>query len=576
MMHILPAIQAMAQGWLQGRPEIAIFLAIAVGYAIGAIKVGAFKLGGVAGTLLVALAIGQFGIQIDPLLSRFMFTLFIYALGFSVAPQFFASIDRTTWTWMLLVVIEAVLIVTVTFAAAWIFKLDIGTASGLLAGSATESAMVGTGIEAIGKLGLSAAAIKALEANVTTAYALSYVFSLVAIILFASQLAPWLLRIDLRKEARAALARLGGADLNLEPDQRYSSAPLVSRGYRVTAAAGKTVAALEAQLGGQAVVQSIRHGQAQMPATGAYLLDVDDEIAVAGLRVSLAGADRIIGPEIGDLSDVKFILETRDVVLVHRPMHGLTVDNLLEFLKTAACHGVFLAGITRMQRDLPATPGSKVRMGDVLRLFGRPDDVARATRLLGVADIPSNVTDFVYCCGGLVIGILIGMVSISLGTASLSLGSAGALLSGLGLGWLRSLRPTFGRFPAAAAQLLKDLGLAVFIACIGITSAPAVLTLLQTKGWQLPVCAVFISLVPTLASVYIGRYVLRIEPAILCGAIAGQHASTPAINATEAVAGNTVPVIGYTVTYAIANILLPLLSPIFVALFAATHAISSY
>ena len=150
---------------LSDRPEVAIFATLVVGYAVGAIKVGSFKLGGVAGTLLAALAIGQLGVHIDPGPQRFMFTLFIYALGFSVAPQFFASVDRTTWTWGLLVIIEVVLIVGVAFVATWLFKLDVGTASGLLAGSATESAMVGTATEAIGRLGLSGATVKTLQAN---------------------------------------------------------------------------------------------------------------------------------------------------------------------------------------------------------------------------------------------------------------------------------------------------------------------------------------------------------------------------------------------------------------------------
>jgi putative transport protein len=245
----------------------------------------------------------------------------------------------------------------------------------------------------------------------------------------------------------------------------------------------------------------------------------------------------------------------------------------MTFLRTSDCHGVYLAGITRMERTLPPLPGSKVRQGDVLRLFGKPEDVARAARLLGEAEVPSNVTDFVYLGGGLVIGILIGMITVPVAGAPLSLGSAGALLSGLCFGWLRSLRPTFGRFPSAATQILKDLGLAVFIAAIGLTSAPSVLKLLETRGWELPIAAIFISLVPTLASLYIGRFLLHMEPAVLCGAIAGQQASTPAITATEAVAGNTVPVIGYTVTYALANVLLPLLGPIFVAAFAATHTV---
>jgi hypothetical protein len=136
---------------------------------------------------------------------------------------------------------------------------------------------------------------------------------------------------------------------------------------------------------------------------------------------------------------------------------------IVEFPRTSACHGVYLAGITRMQRDLPLLPRAKVRPGDVLRLFGKPEDVARAAHLLGEAEVPGNVTDFVYLGGALVVGILIGMVTAPIAGASLSPGSPGALLSALGFGWLRSRRPTFGRFPSAAMQILEDPGLAVFI-----------------------------------------------------------------------------------------------------------------
>lgn len=559
---------------LSSRPELAIFAALIGGYAVGAIKIGPFKLGGVAGTLLAALVIGQIGVKIDPSLERFMFTLFIYALGFSVAPQFFAGVDRTTWTWTLLVVVEVVLIIAVVFAAAYLFKLDVGTASGLLAGAATESALVGTASEAIGRLGLSPATAQALQANVATAYALSYIFGLITIVLFSSQVAPWLLGIDLRKDARRVIAELGGADLNLDSDQSYSFPSLISRGFSVTAAAGKTVAAVEAEMGGDATIESISRDDELMSTTGKFVLNREDKIALSGLRRALAAATHVIGTELGDPAAVKFIVESRDVVLTHRPMHGSAMADIVKFLRSSDCHGVYLVGITRMERVLPPVPAATVRLGDVVRLFGKPEDVARAGQLLGEAKVPDNTTDFVYLGGGLVLGILIGMVTVPLAGASLSLGSAGALLSGLAFGWLRSLRPTFGKFPPAATLILKDLGLAVFIASIGLTSAPSILALLEKRGWELPVAAVFLSLLPPLASLYIGRYLLKIEPTILCGAIAGQHASTPAINAIEAASGNPVPVIGYTVTYAIANILLPLLGPVFVAAFAATHTIA--
>jgi putative transport protein len=564
------------KGLLVDRPELAIFASLIVGYAIGAIKFGPFQLGGVAGTLIAALVFGQVGVAIDPSLQRFMFTLFIYALGFSVAPQFFASVDRTTWTWGLLVGVEIVLIIVVVFVAAWLFKLDIGTASGLLAGAATESAMVGTASEAIGRLGLGAEAMKIQQANVATAYALSYIFSLVTIVLFASQAAPRLLGIDLRAEARRVLAKLGGPDLNLDSDQSHSFPSIISRGFRVTAAAGKSVATVEAELGGGATIERLQRGNAHTPVAVDGLLEASDEIAVSGLRPALADAARIIGPELSDPTDVDFIVETRDVVFTSQDVSGSDAADIVRFLHRADCRGVYLAGIVRMERALASLPGSKVRRGDVLRLYGKPADVARAARLLGKAEAPSNATDFVYLGGGLLVGVLIGLISAPVAGVSLSLGSAGALLSGLAFGWLRSRRPTFGRFPSAASQILKDLGLAVYIAAIGLTSAPGVLALLKARGWELPIAAIFVSLVPTLASVYVGRFLLRIEPAILCGAIAGQQASTPAIKATEAAAGNSVPVIGYTVTYAIANVLLPLLGPMFVAAFATInmHAVA--
>jgi putative transport protein len=567
---MLQELFATLKGLLSDRPELAIFAALIVGYAIGAIKVGPFQLGGVAGTLIAALVIGQVGVSIDPSLQRFMFTLFIYALGFSVAPQFFASVDRTTWTWGLLVGVEIVLIIVVVFVATWLFKLDVGTASGLLAGSATESAMVGTASEAIGRLGLAADATKAQQANVATAYALSYIFSLITIVLFASQAAPKLLGMDLRAEARRVMAKLGGADQNLDADQTHSFPSLVSRGFRVAAGAGKSIAALEAELGDKATIEGVRRGDASMPAVGTCLLAAGDEVAVAGPRAILADAARIFGAELAAPADVDFIVETRDVVLTRRAMHRTDVGAIEEFLRASRCRGVYLAGIKRMERTLPPLNGFKVRTGDVLRLFGKPEDVARAARLLGEAEVPNDVTDFVYLGRGLVLGILIGLVTVPLAGVPLSLGSAGALLSGLGFGWLRSRRPTFGRFPPAASQILKDLGLSVYIGSIGLTSATGVVALLKARGWELPVSAIFVSLVPTVASLYIGRYLLHMEPAILCGAIAGQQASTPAIKATEAAAGNSVPVVGYTVTYAIANVLLPLLGPLFVAAFAAT------
>ena len=128
-------------------------------------------------------------------------------------------------------------------------------------------------------------------------------------------------------------------------------------------------------------------------------------------------------------------------------------------------------------------------------------------------------------------------------------------------------RPAWGTFPPAAYELLKDLGLAVFVVCVGLSAGPQAAVLLREHGMALPVVGICVSLVPALVSLWVGHKLLRIDGPILIGAIAGQQASTPAISAVVQTANSALPVVGYTVTYALSNVLLPLMGPavVFVA-----------
>jgi AspT/YidE/YbjL antiporter-like protein len=126
-----------------------------------------------------------------------------------------------------------------------------------------------------------------------------------------------------------------------------------------------------------------------------------------------------------------------------------------------------------------------------------------------------------------------------------------------------------GNLPPAAAAVMKDLGLATFIAAVGLSAGPHAGPLLRQYGVLLPFAGIGMVLIPALISLYVGHRLLKIEPPILMGAIAGQQCSTPAISAVTGVAGNSVPLIGYTVTYAISSILLPLTGPIVVGLIGA-------
>ena len=244
-------------GFFNNVPIAVLFLTVGLGYLIGKLKVGPIQLGGVCGTLIVALLIGQTGCQMRGDLKEVAFALFIFAMGYSGGPQFFANLNRSSLRYILLPLIEAVLVLTVVLAAVPLFGLDAGTAAGLAAGAATESAVVGTAAEALKHLGLADAEVQRMEANIATAYTLTYLVGLISIVFFTSQVAPALLRINLREASKALEEKLGATSGEADDINMPTLPRLVGRSHVVKDADGKTVAAVEAELGGRTAISRI-------------------------------------------------------------------------------------------------------------------------------------------------------------------------------------------------------------------------------------------------------------------------------------------------------------------------------
>ena len=548
---------------LRAQPEIALFTSLAIGYLIGSFRIGPIQLGGVCGTLIVALLLGQTGARLAPDLKNIAFALFIFALGFTGGPQFFANIGRG-WRYGLLSVIEIVSVLALIVLAVAVMRLDAGTAAGLLAGAATESAVIGTASEAIAKLGLAEAETVRLQANVVTAYSVSYLFGLITIVLFTSQFAPLLLRIDLRAEAEKMWRTLGG-DGALGDGQRAAAPALVGRAFRIDGAHGATVFAIEQQHGFNLTIEQVRRNGSDLPVEPQLALASGDLVLVGGRREAIVAAAPGLGDEVDGADFGQVLAETRDVVLTRRDAHGLTVAQLRERAAPEQGRGVYIAAVTRLDSTIPALPGTELNRGDVLTLVGAKADVERGARRLGYVLVATQKTDFVYLGLGVLAGMAIGHLGGRIGGVSLALGTGGGcLLSGLLFGWIRSRYPLVGSLPSAAAQILKDFGLATFIAAVGLSAGPDAIRLVREYGLALPAAGILLVLVPGLLSLWIGRVFLKLDTPMLLGAIAGQQCSTPAISALVGVAGNSTPVIGYTITYALSNILLPLMGPVVV------------
>jgi AspT/YidE/YbjL antiporter-like protein len=314
------------------------------------------------------------------------------------------------------------------------------------------------------------------------------------------------------------------------------------------------------------VIERVIRGEESVAVEPSLTLKPGDRVAVAGRRNEvIQQVNVILGPESADSSDVNLVAEVRDVVVTNRKLAGRTIGEINAAVDPQLRRGAFLTGLTRLGQAVPIAPQTVVEIGDVARVAGAPSDVDRVSARIGYPVPPADKTDFLYFGLGLLSGFAVGMLGVPFRGASLGLGTGGGcLIAGLVFGWLRARRPTFGQLPAAAALYLKDFGLAVFVACIGLATGPEALKQIVRYGAALPVAGIAVSVVPGFVALYYGKYVLKMHPVILCGALCGRQASTPALNAVTLAANSNVPVLGYTVPYTIANVLLTLAGPIVV------------
>lgn len=547
-------------------PEIFIFLAIAIGTVLGRIRIYGFALGATACTLIVAVVLGQFGpIIIPPLLKSIFFGFFVFTIGYRSGPEFFASLSLQTISQVVLALVMGACGLVVILLFSVILHLDPGTAAGLGAGSLTQSSMMGTASGALEQLGLPADVLKQEQANIAAGYAVTYVCGYILVLLFVPLVAPRLMGVNLKEEAaklEAALSGGGPAKLGNLLYRKFQA-----RAYQVSAGAGRTVKEIEAQIGRRAVLERIVRGGADVEPHADTTLQVGDEILLAGPSAVIVAAGPMIGTEIEGEHVMRSVPgDVLEVFVTARTLHGRTLTEIVEQLGDKA-RGAFLRELKRRGQEVPITPGTRIYVGDVMTLVGLTHDLSRIVPLVGQPLRSSDRTDIAFLAGGLAIGLLIGLLGLTVHSIPLTLGGGGgALVAGLVCGWLRSRRPTMGAFPPAAQQSLSDLGLGGFVAAIGLANGPAALAAIEAHGLLLLGVGIVVTLTPLIVGTLFAHRVLRMNPVIVCGALAGAMTVDAAVSGSCEVAQSQTPVLGVAVPYAIANVVLTVLGPIIVGL----------
>jgi len=555
--------------FLRDNPSIVLFGALAGGYALGKVKFGkTFKLGSTTSVLLVAIVLGAFIFRGHDqelnlgLIKTVSFGFFIFAIGYKVGPDFIGGLKRGGMKYVGVAVFFCVAALLAAIVLAKAFGLNKGYAGGLLGGALTQSAVIGTADGTLQHMATGKITSDLnLKSDVAVAYAVTYIFGTAGLIILLKVIGKiW--RINLPASAKKAEAELGSVD---EADTleafRWSNVA-EPRAYRVEnpKVIGKTVKEIEDSFQKEAyhkayvsIARIQRSGKIIDDVGKDMTLDKDDVILVTGPRSATFDSWKTFGPEVDVKMARELIGEILHVCLTNKELDGKTFDEIF----SEYGHGCFVRSVTRQGHELPLAPRLRIRRGDVICVMGDRPDVEKLVKILGYAERQTAVTDLVMVGIGLIIGTLIGLVAIKVGGIPITLGvGGGVLLSGLFFGWLRSTRPTWGYIPTPTVWIFTDLGLNFFIACVGVAAGPRALDALRQAGINIFLAGVCLTSIPHILTWIFGLYLIKLNPVLLLGAMTGAGTCTAAMNSVKEDSKSAVPVIGYTVPYAIGNVLL--------------------
>ena len=544
---------------LKQYPEIAIFLALAFGYYFGKFTFKGIGLGSVTATLIAGVVIGQIGITINQPLKAFSFLMFLFAVGYGVGPQFVRGIAKDGLPQALFSVVQCVFCLAAAVVIAKVAGYDLGYAAGLYSGSQTISAAMGLSTDAINRLSMPPDQAKALIDSMPVAYAVSYMFGTMGSAIIIAVVGPKLLGIDLVGACKDYEEKFGGGKKEVggagSAWRRWAL-----RAYKVQPG-GKAVGlrASEAEdlvPNARVFIQRIRRDGQVMDATADTILQAGDIVAVAGEREVLVSLIGGAATEVDDRELLAIPVEGVDVLVTNKEVDGKTLAELAEF---PAARGVFVRKITRgaTATDIPILANTKVERGDLFTIVGRTQDTATVTKLLGVADRPTDITDMAFVGAAIVVGGLIGALVFKVAGVPLTLSTAGgALIAGIIGGWLRSVRPAFGRIPTPTVWFMNSVGLNIFIAIVGISAGPGFVNGLKTQGIGLFLWGALATTVPLVLGMFVAKYVFKFHDALTLGIVSGARTTTASLGLVCDSAKSQIPALGYTVTYAVGNTLL--------------------
>jgi len=462
--------------------------------------------------------------------------------------------DGVTFT--ILAVVCAVLGLVLVVVFSRMFGLPAGAVGGVLAGSQTMSAAIGTAEMAVtqGAYKMPAGATaEGVSAMIALGYGITYIWGTVGIILICKYLPKWW-GVDAKKAAKEYEEKFGVPNLDDVGLSGYRPAGL--RAYRLEnkQTAGKTIAQLRQTYPQYRILNVVRGGEA-LGASPDLVMQLGDVVALGGKLEDLTANMGLLGPEVADTKALAIPLDQAEILVTQK---GVVGKELKEFRHEDFAGQLQVYRMERGGVPFPVGAETKLQRFDVLFVAGLRSAVEKVAAAVGRVARPSTATDLLTLSGGMILGLLIGGINVPVGGFQVGLGNAGGLLlSGIIVSSVVSRLRFFGSTPNAARNILEDLGLVAFVSIVGVNAGASLLAQL-TGAVALKIFLVgFIACtIPPFVTWALGFHLFKINPAVLMGGVAGARShSGPCREAAKEI-GSSVPWVGFPVGYAVSGVLL--------------------
>jgi putative transport protein len=546
--------------FLAANPYLLLFLAVGLAVWVGRFSFKGYGLGMVAAAIIVGCGLSVWAsaygtkLELNNFTKSMFYYLFMYGVGLRVGPSFINSLGGDGLKFTGLAVVSCVIGLFLCVAGANLMDLPPGAAGGILAGSQTMSAAIGSAEQAIPDLTLPAGTTpEAVSAMIALSYGITYIWGTVGIILICKYLPRWW-GIDAKAAAKKYEDEFGVN--NIEGAGLSGFRPFGLRAYRLEnpSTAGQSIEAFRRSHPEYRVINVVRNNEV-LGADPSLVLQRGDIVALGGRIEALTDKMGILGPEVADQKALNIPLDQAEILITNKAAVG---RELVSFRDSPIAGQVQLVKFERSGLPFPVGLRTKLQRMDVLTVVGLKGAVQEAADLMGRIARPSTATDLLTLSVGMLLGFLIGLIQFPAFGAKVGLGNAGGLLlSGVLVSSVVSRLRYFGNTPNAARNILEDLGLVVFVAIVGINAGNSLLTQL-TGAIALKIFIVgFIACsIPPFIVWAIGYHFFKINPAVLMGGVAGARSHSGPCREAAVEIQSSVPWIGFPVAYAVSGVLL--------------------